>query len=328
MLNSLKSANRLRLDFSKIPQILDIPNLLHLQQNSFQDFINVKEPEKSGIHKVFKSMFPITDAQNRITLEYAGIEFKKPKYTVRECMEKGLTYSIPIKIKIRLIVHERDEKTGEKIGIKDIKEQTLFIRDIPLMTERTSFIINGVERVIVNQLHRSPGVIFKQEEAQNSNKLLYSAQIIPDRGSWVYFEYDVKDVLYVRVNKRRKVPVTILLRAMDYSKEDILKMFYPIIDIYVKNNNFLMPSSQLEPGKLDYDLKDEDGNVILPAGKRLTRRKLKEIQEKYELVEYPVELLIDRHLAEPIFDPLTGEIFFDTLTQLNDVKLKNCRKSN
>ncbi len=327
MLNSLKSANRLRLDFSKVPQILDIPNLLHLQQNSFRDFINLEEPEKSGIHKVFKSMFPITDAQNRITLEYVGIEFKKPKYTVRECMEKGLTYSIPIKIKVRLIVHERDEKTGEKIGIKDIKEQTLFIRDIPLMTDRTSFIINGVERVVVNQLHRSPGVIFKQEEAQNSNKLLYSAQIIPDRGSWVYFEYDVKDVLYVRVNKRRKVPVTILLRAMDYSKEDILKMFYPIIDIYVKDNKFLMPTSQLTTGKLDYDLKDEDGNVIIPAGKRVTQRKLKEIQEKYEYVEYPIEILIDRHLAEPIIDPVTGEVLFDTLTILNEVKLRKIIES-
>jgi DNA-directed RNA polymerase beta subunit len=195
------------------------------------------------------------------------------------------------------------------------------------MTERTSFIINGVERVIVNQLHRSPGVIFKQEEAQNSNKLLYSAQIIPDRGSWVYFEYDVKDVLYVRVNKRRKVPVTILLRAMDYSKEDILKMFYPLIDIIVKNNKFLMPSSQLDATKLDYDLKDEDGNVIVPAGKRITRRKLKEIQEKYEYVEYPIELLIDRHLAEPIIDPVTGEVLFDTLTVLNEVKLKKIAES-
>jgi DNA-directed RNA polymerase subunit beta len=327
MLNELKSANRLRLDFSKVPQIVDIPNLLHLQQNSFKDFINLEEPEKSGINRVFKSMFPITDTQNRITLEYVGIEFKKPKYTVRECMEKGLTYSVPIRIKIRLIVHERDEKTGDVIGIKDIKEQTLFIRDIPLMTERTSFIINGVERVIVNQLHRSPGVIFKQEEAQNSNKLLYSAQIIPDRGSWVYFEYDVKDVLYVRVNKRRKVPVTILLRAMDYSKEDILKMFYPIIDIKIKNNMFLMPSSQLEPGKLDYDLKDEDGNIILAAGKRLSERRLKKIQEEVEFVEYPIELLIDRNLAEPIYDPLTGEVLFDTLTVLNDVKLKKIVES-
>ncbi|MEO1958075.1 MAG: DNA-directed RNA polymerase subunit beta [Nautiliaceae bacterium] len=329
MLNQLKSANRLRLDFSKIPQILDIPNLLHLQQNSFQDFINVKDPENSGIHKVFKSMFPITDAQNRITLEYVGIEFKKPKYTVRECMEKGLTYSIPMRIKVRLIVHERDEKTGEKIGIKDVKEQTLFIRDIPLMTDRTSFIINGVERVIVNQLHRSPGVIFKQEEAPNSNKLLYSAQIIPDRGSWVYFEYDVKDVLYVRINKRRKVPVTILLRAMDYSKEDILKMFYPILTIKVKNNMFLIPTSELEPGmKIEYDFKDEDGNVVLPAGKRLSRRKLKEIQEKYEYLQYPIELLDERHLAEPIYDPLTGEILFDTLTILNDIKLKKILESH
>ncbi len=327
MLNQLKSANRLRVDFSKIPQILDIPNLLHLQQNSFQYFINVKEPEKSGIHNVFKSMFPITDAQNRITLEYAGIEFKKPKYTVRECMEKGLTYSIPIRIKIRLIVHERDEKTGEVTGIKDIKEQTLFIRDIPLMTERTSFIINGVERVIVNQLHRSPGVIFKQEEAQSSNKLLYSSQIIPDRGSWVYFEYDVKDVLYVRVNKRRKVPVTILLRAMDYSKEDILKMFYPIVDIKIKNNKFLMPTTQIELGKLDYDLKDEDGNILISAGKKITERRLNKIKEEYKYVEFPIDILIDRHLAEPIYDPLTGEILFDTLNILNDVKLKKMIES-
>ncbi len=327
MLNQLKSANRLRVDFSKIPQILDIPNLLHLQQNSFKDFINLKEPEKSGINKVFKSMFPITDAQNRITLEYAGIEFKKPKYTVRECMEKGLTYSVPIRIKIRLIVHEKDEKTGEVTGIKDIKEQTLFIRDIPLMTERTSFIINGVERVIVNQLHRSPGVIFKQEEAQNSNKLLYSAQIIPDRGSWVYFEYDVKDVLYVRVNKRRKVPVTILLRAMDYSKEDILRMFYPVIDIIVKDNKFLMPSNALEAGKYDFDIKDEDGNLLVAAGKRLTRKKLEKIQSEHKYVEYPLEILIDRHLAEPIYDPLTGEILFDTLSILNDVKLKKILES-
>lgn len=327
MLNQLKSANRLRVDFSKIPQILDIPNLLHLQQNSFKDFINLEEPQKSGINRVFKSMFPITDAQNRITLEYVGIEFKKPKYTVRECMEKSLTYSIPIRIKVRLIVHEKDEKTGEKIGIKDIKEQTLYIRDIPLMTNRTSFIINGVERVIVNQLHRSPGVIFKQEEAQNSNKLLYSAQIIPDRGSWLYFEYDVKDVLYVRVNKRRKVPVTILLRAMDYSKEDILKMFYPIITIKIKDNKFLMSTKELEAGKLDYDLKDEDGNIILAAGKRLTERRLKKIQEEYEYIEYPIEVLIDRHLAEPIYDPLTGEVLFDTLTVLNEVKLKKIIES-
>jgi len=327
MLNTIKSGERLRVDFSKVPQILDIPNLLHLQQNSFKDFLNLEKPEESGLHKIFKSMFPITDSQNRITIEYLGLEFKKPKYSVRECMEKGLTYSIPIRIKVRLLVHERDEKTGEKIGIKDVREQYLYIRDVPLMTDRTSFIINGVERVIVNQLHRSPGVIFKREEAQNSNKLLYSAQIIPDRGSWLYFEYDVKDIIYVRINKRRKVPVTILLRAMDYSKEEILKLFYPIITIKIFNNNFYMSTSQLEPGKLEWHLKDENGNVLLEAGKRLTSRRLEKIRTKYEWVEYPLELLLDRTLAEPVYDPLTGEILFDSLTELSEHKLKRIAES-
>ncbi|WP_208395591.1 hypothetical protein, partial [Helicobacter pylori] len=146
-----------------------------------------------------KSIFPIQDEHNRITLEYAGCEFGKSKYTVREAMERGITYSIPLKIKVRLILWEKDTKSGEKNGIKDIKEQSIFIREIPLMTERTSFIINGVERVVVNQLHRSPGVIFKEEESSTSlNKLIYTGQIIPDRGSWLYFEYDSKDVLYAR----------------------------------------------------------------------------------------------------------------------------------
>jgi len=261
MLNQLKSANRLRLDFSKIPQDLDIPNLLQLQQSSFENFLNINNAKESGIEKVFKSIFPIHDGHNKLTLEYVESEFGTPKYTIRECMEKGLTYSIPMKIKVRLILHERDEKTGEKIGIKDIKEQTLYIRDIPLMTDRTSFIINGVERVVVNQLHRSPGVIFKKDAAKDSKKLLYSAQIIPDRGSWIYFEYDVKDTLFVRINKRRKVPVTILLRALGYSKEDILKLFYPITKIRIKDNQFLMKFEPEEvEGRVQFDIEDENGN--------------------------------------------------------------------
>jgi len=324
MLNQLKSANRLRLDFSKIPQVLDIPNLLELQQNSFKKFLNIDDPKNSGIDKVFRSIFPIHDGHNKLTLEYVGVEFGTPKYTVKECMEKALTYSIPMKIKVRLILHERDEKTGEKIGIKDIKEQTLFIRDIPLMTDRTSFIINGVERVVVNQLHRSPGVIFKKDEAKDSKKLLYSAQIIPDRGSWIYFEYDVKDTLFVRINKRRKVPVTILLRALGYSKEDIIKLFYPITTIKVENNQFLMPfEPEILEGRLQFDLEDQDGNLILAAGKRLTRRKANKLKEEgLEWIKYPLEILIDRHLAEPIIDQITGEVLFDTLTAVNENRLR------
>ena len=188
MSEQIKQNKRLRIDFTKNPQLLDVPDLLSLQRDRYNDFLFANATKESGIEKVFKSIFPIQDAQNRITLEYAGCEFGKPKYTTREAMERGITYSIPLKIKIRLIFWEKDEKSGEKLAVKDVKEQSIFIREIPLMTDRTSFIINGVERVVVNQLHRSPGVIFKEEESNTaSNKLIYTGQIIPDRGAWLYF---------------------------------------------------------------------------------------------------------------------------------------------
>jgi DNA-directed RNA polymerase subunit beta len=327
MLNSLKSGNRLRVDFAKNPQKIEIPNLLQLQQNSYDTFLMIDQKDRStaGIEKVFKTIFPIHDMQNRLTLDYLGSEVGKPKYDVRESMVRGLTYSIPLKINIRLTLWDLDEKTGEKIGVKDIKEQSLFVREIPLMTERTSFIVNGVERVVVNQLHRSPGVIFKEDEANTTeSKLLYTGQIIPDRGSWLYFEYDAKDVLYVRINKRRKVPVTILFRALGYSKEDIIKMFYPIVNVKIKNNKFL---TEFNPddfmGRIDYDIKDDKGNIVIAAGKRLTLRKAKALVEGgLKLIEYPLELLMDRSTASAIYDPESGEVLFDSLTNLDEIKLK------
>lgn len=325
MLNSLFSGNRLRVDFSKTAKEIDIPNLLQLQKKSFDHFLNLDNSNKeSGIEKVFKSIFPIHDPQNRLTLEYVDSEITKPKYSIRECMERGLTYSVNLKMKIRLIVHERDEKSGEKIGVKDIKEQFIFIRDIPLMTDRISFIINGVERVVVNQLHRSPGVIFKEEESPTVlNKLIYTAQIIPDRGSWLYFEYDAKDILYVRINKRRKMPITILFRALGYKKEDIIKLFYPIKTIYAKNNKFYTkfdPDDYLT--RVDHDIKDDKGNVLHHAGKRLTKKKIQKlIEDGINLVEYPVEILVERYLANQIIDKQSGEVLFDSLTQLDENKL-------
>ena len=241
MLNSLKSGNRLRVDFAKNPQKIVIPNLLQLQQNSYENFLMVGKEDRSeaGIEKVFKLSFPIHDIHKRFTIDYINSEVGKPKYTVSESMIRGLTYSIPLRINVRLTLWDIDEKTDERIGIKNIKEQSLYIREIPLMTERISFVVNGVERVVVNQLHRSPGVIFKEEEATTVvNKLIYTGQIIPDRGSWLYFEYDAKDILYVRINKRRKVPVTIMLRALDYSKEEIIKLFYPVVNIKIEIVNF------------------------------------------------------------------------------------------
>ncbi len=324
MLNNLKSGNRLRVDFSKVPKKIDVPNLLQLQQKSYENFLKVGEGAEGGIEKVFRSIFPIHDPQNRLTLEYVGSEIGKPKYNVRECMERGLTYSVGLRMNIRLILWDKDEKTGEKAGVKDIKEQAIFIRDIPLMTDRTSFIINGVERVVVNQLHRSPGVIFKETESSTvNNKLIYTAQIIPDRGSWLYFEYDAKDTLFMRINKRRKVPITILFRALGYSKQDILKMFYPVQSIKLKDNKFFMNYNPEEfVGRVDFDLKDEKGNQLISAGKRLTKKRAEKFKEDgVELVEYPVEILINRFLSSPIIDSESGEVLYDTLTQLDESKL-------
>lgn len=324
MLNSLKSGNRLRVDFSKVPKKIDVPNLLQLQQKSYEQFLNVENlKEESGVEKVFKSIFPIHDPQNRLTLEYVGSEVGKPRYTVRECMERGLTYSVSLKMNIRLILWDKDEKSGEKTGVKDIKEQAIFIREIPLMTDRTSFIINGVERVVVNQLHRSPGVIFKEEESPTvANKLIYNAQIIPDRGSWLYFEYDAKDTLFVRINKRRKVPITILFRALGYSKQDILKLFYPVLNIMIRENKFLIEfSADNFLGRVDFDLKDEHGNLLLAAGKRLARKKAEKfIEDGVKFIEYPVEILVNRFLSSPIIDQESGEVLYDTLTQLDEGK--------
>ena len=325
MLNSLYSGNRLRVDFSNVVKEIDVPNLLQLQKKSFDNFLNLNNNQtESGIEKVFKSIFPIHDPQNRLTLEYVSSEIGKPKYTIRECIERGLTYSVNLKMKIRLIVHEKDDKTGDKVGVKDIKEQEIFIREIPLMTDRISFIINGVERVVVNQLHRSPGVIFKQEESATvANKLIYTAQIIPDRGSWLHFEYDTKDILYVRINKRRKVPVTILFRALGYKKQDIIKLFYPIQNLVIKNNKFLTlfnPEDYL--GRVEYDIKNEDGDVLHQAGKRLTKKKAdKLIEDGVKFVEYPIEALIGRYLANPVINTESGEILYDTLSALDENKL-------
>ncbi|ARR00419.1 DNA-directed RNA polymerase subunit beta [Campylobacter porcelli] len=325
MLNSLYSGNRLRVDFSNVAKEIDVPNLLQLQKKSFDHFLNLDNSQtESGIEKVFKSIFPIHDPQNRLSLEYVSSEIGKPRYTIRECMERGLTYSVNLKIKIRLIVHDRDEKTGEKIGVKDIKEQEIFVREIPLMTDRISFIINGVERVVVNQLHRSPGVIFKEEESPTVvNKLIYTAQIIPDRGSWLYFEYDTKDVLYVRINKRRKVPITILFRALGYKKQDIVKLFYPMQTLKIQNNKFLVKFNPDDfTGRVDYDIKDENGNILHQAGKRLTRKKAdKLIEDGLKFIEYPLETLVNRYLASPVIDKDSGEVLYDTLTQLDESKI-------
>jgi len=324
MLNSLKSGNRLRVDFSKTPQEIEVPNLLQLQKSSYENFLMMGNGLSDySIEKVFNSIFPIHH-QNKITLEYLGLEVTKPKYTVRESMERGLTYSVSLKIKIRLTIWDRDESTKEKIGVKEIKEQNIFIRDIPMMTDRTSFIINGVERVVVNQLHRSPGVIFKEEESSTTKKTISTAQIIPDRGSWIHFEYDSKDILYMRINKRRKIPITIVFRALGYSKLDILKIFYKFqkIELDKESGKYLMEfiPEEFQNRRFEFDLKDAEGGLILGAGKRLSKRKAdKLLKDGVKKIEYPADLILDRHIVYPLTNE-DGEVVYETLTKVDKIE--------
>lgn len=327
-LHSIQSGNRLRLGFSDAQDGLEIPDLLQLQRNSYDSFVNIQNPDDSGISKVFQSVFPIHDTQNRLTLEYCGCEYGKPKYTMREAMERGITYSIPLKIKVRLILWQKDEKTGEKLGIQDVKEQSIYVREIPLMTPKTSFIINGVERVVVSQLHRSPGVIFKEEKSStSSNKLIYTGQIIPDRGSWLYFEYDAKDTLVVRINKRRKVPATIFLRALGYSKQDIIRIFYPLVSVKFESGEYLIPFKPSDyasstGGKVSFNIIDKKGNIVAKENTKLSLKKANELLEKgLDFIKYPREVLEGKYFAEPIIDK-NGEVIFDTLSQIDEIKLK------
>ena len=317
---------RLRVDFSKSQEELDVPNLLMLQKDSYDSFLYSNDSRESGIERVLKSIFPIQDSAGRVTLEYAGCEFGKQKYTIAETMVRGLTYSIPLKIKIRLVLWDKDDK-GEQVGVKDIKEQTIYVREIPLMTDRVSFIINGVERVVVNQLHRSPGVIFKEDESNTSaNKLIYTGQIIPNMGAWLYFEYDAKDIMYVRINKRRKMPVTILFRALGYSKQQIIQMLYPVLDVSVKKDKFYIPFNPNDiEGSLEYDLINEKGQVVLPAGKRFNKKRIRDLNEQnisYDKVEFSTTNLLNTYLAEPVIDSKSGEVILDTLSPLNEANIK------
>lgn len=317
---------RLRVDFSKSQEELDVPNLLMLQKDSYDSFLYSNDSRESGIERVLKSIFPIQDSAGRVTLEYAGCEFGKQKYTIAETMVRGLTYSIPLKIKIRLVLWDKDDK-GEQVGVKDIKEQTIYVREIPLMTDRVSFIINGVERVVVNQLHRSPGVIFKEDESNTSaNKLIYTGQIIPNMGAWLYFEYDAKDIMYVRINKRRKMPVTILFRALGYSKQQIIQMLYPVLDVSVKKDKFYIPFNPNDiEGSLEYDLINEKGQVVLSAGKRFNKKRIRDLNEQnisYDKVEFSTTNLLNTYLAEPVIDSKSGEVILDTLSPLNEANTK------
>jgi DNA-directed RNA polymerase subunit beta len=228
MAETFTGRRRIRKKFGSIAEVAEMPNLIEVQKSSYDDFLMVKEPAggraDQGLQAVFRSVFPISDFSGRATLEFVRYEFEHPKFDVDECQQRDMTFAAPLKVKLRLIVFDVNEETGSK-SIKDVKEQDVYMGDMPFMTPNGTFIINGTERVIVSQMHRSPGVFFDHDRGRThaSGKLLFAARIIPYRGSWLDFEFDAKDVVYVRIDRRRKLPVTTLLYALGLDDEEILE---------------------------------------------------------------------------------------------------------
>src|SRR5512143_1700827 len=231
MAKSFTGRKRVRKDFGRIPEVAQMPNLIEVQRSSYDQFLQMNVPPSArqhvGLQEVFSSVFPIRDFSERAVLDFVSYELEQPKYDVEECQQRGMTYAAPLKVTLRLTVFDVDETTGVK-SIRDIKEQDVYMGDMPLMTANGTFVINGTERVIVSQMHRSPGVFFDHDRGKthSSGKLLFAARIIPYRGSWLDFEFDAKDIVYVRIDRRRKLPVTTLLYALDLEDEEILATFY------------------------------------------------------------------------------------------------------
>jgi DNA-directed RNA polymerase subunit beta len=305
-----------RSSFAKIHEIIGIPNLIEIQQRSYEQFLQTRTPpqerEDSGLQGVFTSIFPIADYNDSASLEFVRYEFGDPKYTAEECREKGMTYSVPLKVTLRLVVWDK-QSGSEARSIRDIKEQEVYLGEMPLMTEHGTFIINGTERVVVSQLHRSPGVFYDHDSGttHSSGKTLYSARLIPYRGSWLEFEFDANDVLHVRVDRRRKLLSTILLRAIGYhSNEEILKLFYERDTLSLAKRDILLDVNA--PGAGGYRAAREivEGKeTILPAGKRITRAGLKRCQAlKIKQVSVHREDIVGRFLARDVVDPRTGEV--------------------
>jgi len=302
--------------FGKIGEALEIPHLLKLQRESYMDFLQQENPPASrrdiGLEGAFRSVFPIEDFYRTATLEYVSYSIGEPKYNKEECLTKGLSYEAPVRLKVRLIVYDVDEETDNRT-IRDIKEQDIYFGTIPLMTEKATFIINGTERVVVNQLQRSPGILFDHDSGKThvSRKVLYSARIIPMRGSWLDFDFDHKDILYVRIDRRRKMPVTILLKAMGLTSEEILHYFYDTEEYILEGDRVFrrIENRFFRREKAYRDVYDPAGKLIVRSGKEISRIEWKRILKAgIEQLEVDPHELTQEFLAQQVADPETGEV--------------------
>ncbi|MBT6328663.1 MAG: DNA-directed RNA polymerase subunit beta, partial [Kordiimonadaceae bacterium] len=320
MATSYSSRKKVRKNFGRIREVAEMPNLIKVQKSSYDQFLqtDVERDDRTdnGLQGVFKSVFPIADFAETASLEFVSYELEKPKYDTDECQQRDITYAAPLRVTLRLIVFEIDEET-EARSVLDIKEQDVYMGDLPLMTDRGTFVVNGTERVIVSQMHRSPGVFFDHDKGktQASGKFLFSARVIPYRGSWLDFEFDAKDIIHVRFDRRRKMPVTTLLYALGLSSENILDYYYDRLAYKKAKGGWSVPFDieSWRGIKSTFDLVDaKSGEVIVEAGKKITPRLIKKIEkEGIKNLLLPDEDLINRFAAEDMVNGKTGEIYIE-----------------
>src|ERR1700689_553875 len=326
MAKSFTGRKRIRKSFGRIPEVAPIPNLIEVQKSSYDHFLQMGVPPHQrtdvGLQEVFRSVFPIKDFSDRAQLEFVRYELETPKYDVEECQQRGMTFAAPLKVTLRLVVWDVDEETGAR-SIRDIKEQDVYMGDMPLMTQTGTFIINGTERVIVSQMHRSPGVFFDHDKGKthSSGKLLFAARVIPYRGSWLDFEFDAKDIIHVRIDRRRKLPATTLLYALGLTQEEILNYFYTKIAFKrQKDGTWTTPldPTWMRNSKSQSDWKNaKTGEVILEAGAKITVRGLRKLQEDgVKSIAFAEDELIGRYSALDMVNPETGEIYVEAGDEL------------
>jgi DNA-directed RNA polymerase subunit beta len=346
---TLQNNFRVRKSYAKIPKVIDIPNLINIQKQSFEKFLQADVPpekrEDLGLQGVFKSVFPIRDFNETSSLEFVSYNLEKPKYDVDECHQRGMTYAAPIKVVVRLVVWDKDEETGAQ-SIRDVKEQEVYFGEIPLMTQNGTFIINGTERVVVSQLHRSPGAFFDDDKGKthSSGKRLFNARIIPYRGSWIDFEFDHKDLMYVRIDRRRKLPATVLIRALGAvqdtakknplefkgSTEEILNYFYATETIYLHSNTEFEKSVDLDllPGqRATRDIRTKSGELIVKKNGKFTRAGLKKL-EAAKMTRLPIDAdeLFSKVSAYDVVDEGTGEVILECNEEVSQEKVEELIK--
>ena len=320
---------RIRNDFGKQPNILDVPYLLASQIESYRDFLQLEHDPDSrgekGLHAAFESVFPIESYSGSARLEYVRYRIGEPAFDVKECQLRGLTYAAPLRVLVRLVINDKETRT-----VKDIREQEVYMGEMPLMTRNGTFVVNGTERVIVQQLHRSPGVFFDHDKGKthSSGKLLFSARVIPYRGSWLDFEFDPKDSIYVRIDRRRKLPATVLLRALGYDNQQILDLFFDKDSYSLRKSgaDLALVPERLRGETASFDIKDGEGNLIVESGRRITARHIRQMDKAgLKKLQVPDDYLVGRMLGEDIVDKSTGELLAAANTEITEELVQTFR---